>query len=136
MSLIPPDAVGMLSGGGIVGGLAALVTTIGWWLRRERVESSKADNVVAANNASTNTYEAQSKELASLRERLSQIESAYVAQAAQMGILMRRISELEARLVGISAHYDNLILCDVCLATNTKVLDALDKKLRVDNENQ
>lgn len=134
MSLIPPESFGVLSGGGIVGGLVALVTTFGWWLRRERVESSKANNVVAANNASTDTYEAQSREMASLRERLSQIESAYVAQAAQMGVLMRRISELEAQLVGISAHYDNLILCDVCLTTNNRVLEALDKRLKTEQE--
>lgn len=124
------DNINFLSGSGIVGGVVALATTLGWWLRRERIESAKANNVVAANNASTHTYEAQQKELDSVRERLAKMETAYVAQAALMGELMKKISELEARMVGASSHYDNLILCEVCLAKNERVLDALNRTLK------
>lgn len=119
----------LLSGTGVVGGIVALATTFGWWLRRERVEAAKANNSVAASNAQTNTYEGQAQEIAAVRERLSAMETAYVAQSVQMTELMKKISSLEAILIGVSAHHDNLILCDVCLAKNDRVLKALNQSL-------
>ena len=124
------EGIGALSGGGIVGGVVALATTLGWWLRRERVESAKSNNSVAANNASTHTYEAQSKEIKEVRERLQQMETAYVAQSVQMNVLIKKISELEAKLVGVASHHGNLILCDTCMHTNQRVLHALNKALK------
>lgn len=127
------ESLDFISGGGIVGGIVAAATTFGWWLRRERVEASRASNSIAANNAQTGTYEAQAAEIASVRERLSKMEEAYVAQSVQVGLLLKKITELEARLVGVSAHHDNLILCEVCVVKNDRVLTALNKVLKDHN---
>ena len=118
-----------LSGGSVVGGVVALAMSLGWWMRRERVESAKTNKEVAAANASTDTYEAQATEIAAVRERLSTIEAAYVKQSLQIAELLKKLSEMEARLIGASAHHDNLILCDVCLGKNDRVLAALSKTL-------
>ncbi len=127
-----PEGLNILSGGGAVGGIVVAVASFGWWLRRERADAAKNRKEITAENVTTNTYEAQATEIAAVRERLATIEAAYVAQAAQMGVLLKRISELEARLVGIGAHHDNLILCDVCLVKNERVLEAMDKALKTE----
>lgn len=123
------ESFDLVTSGGFIGGVVALVTSIGWYLRRERVESARSNNTIAANNASTHTYEAQATEIAAVRARLSDIETAYVSQAAQIAELLKKVAELEARIYGASIHQSNLILCEPCMEKNGRVLEALNKSL-------
>lgn len=125
----------VLSGGGVVGGIVAIITTFGWWLRRERVESAKANNAVAENNASSSTYNSQAKEIEAVRTRLSAMEAAYVAQSIKMNDLILQLSRLEAKIVGANSHYDNLVLCDVCIESNKRILAAMDVSLDINHHN-
>ncbi len=40
------DALNLLSGSGVVGGVVVAIASFGWWLRRERVESARANNTI------------------------------------------------------------------------------------------
>jgi hypothetical protein len=121
------------TGGTIIAGIAVIATSIGWWMRRERVESAKAHKSVTADNIQSNTYEEQAKEIKAVRERLSTMEAAYVAQSVQITELLKKLSEMEARMVGITAHHENLILCELCTVKNYRVLEALNKTLSVNS---
>lgn len=124
------DIVNLLtSGGGLISGIVVAFASFGWWLRRERVEAAKAQNIIAETELSTQKHNGQSTELADLRQRLSQIERVYIEQQNQVRDLLNKISELEARIIGASTHHENLILCDMCRHNNAKILEALNKTL-------
>jgi hypothetical protein len=127
----------LLQGNGIWGAIVGFVVTAGWWFRRERVESAKASEDVAAANAGTAKHEGQSAEIESLRVRVSTLDAAFVDQAAKVAELTKKVTALEASRIGAAMHIGNLLLCDPCQIKNKPILNAIDKALNdVDGEHE
>lgn len=127
----------LLQGNGIWAGIIGLIATAGWWFRRERVESAKATEDVAASKAGTAKHEGQSAEIESLRVRVSTLDSAFVDQAAKVAELTKKVTALEASRIGAAMHMGNLLLCDPCQVKNRPILNAIDKALNdMDEEHE
>lgn len=100
-----------------------------WWLRREKVENSKAQEAVSASNASSVKYDGQAEEIIALRQEVGELRKAFVGQAAIIAQQQQQIAVLQASQLGVSTHFDNLLLCETCQANNKKLLAALEKAI-------
>lgn len=118
-----------LNGGGILGGIVALLTSIGWWMRRERVESAKADEKVAMSRASENKHDGQADEIEALRKRIEALDHSQVEQAVLINEQKGQIAKVEAKIIGLSMHFANLLLCDECKEKNRRVIEAIERLL-------
>lgn len=115
--------------GSVTAVLLAVVSGLGIWLRQERVAGSKARETIAASDASTAKHEGQAEEIIALRQEVSELRKAFVAQAALVAQQQQQIAILQAAHLGVSTHFDNLLLCDTCQAANKKLLAALQKAI-------
>lgn len=115
--------------GSITAIILSAIGGLGWWLRRERVESSKAQESISASNASSVKYDGQAEEIIALRQEVGELRKAFVAQAALVAQQQQQISVLQASQLGVSTHFDNLLLCDTCRSNNKKLLAALEKAI-------
>lgn len=111
---------------------ASFLSVIGgmvWWLRKERVQDSIAKEVISEANASTVKYDGQAEEIMALRQEIGELRKAFVGQAALIAQQQQQISVLQAAHLGVSTHFDNLLLCDTCQINNKKLLAALEKAI-------
>lgn len=115
--------------GTIAAAILSAIGGMGWWLRREKVENSKAKEYISESNASTVKYDGQAEEIMALRQEISELRKAFVAQAATVAQQQQQISVLQAAHLGVSTHFDNLLLCDTCQINNKKLLAALEKAI-------
>lgn len=115
--------------GSITAVVLTVVSGVALWLRQERVANSKDTETIAASNASTIRHDGQAEEIVALRQEVSELRKAFVAQAAVVAQQQQQIAVLQASHLGVSTHFDNLLLCDTCQAANKKLLVALEKAI-------
>lgn len=115
--------------GTIAAAVLSAIGGMGLWFRRERVENSKAKELISESTASSVKYDGQAEELITLRQEVSELRKAFVAQAAIVAQQQQQIAVLQAAHLGVSTHFDNLLLCDTCQINNRKLLSALEKAI-------
>ena len=115
--------------GTITAAILSVIGGMGWWLRREKVEDSKAKEIISESNASSVKFNGQAEEIVALRQEIGELRKAFVAQAAVVAQQQQQISVLQAAHLGVSTHFDNLLLCDTCQINNKKLLTALEKAI-------
>ena len=123
------DGMDIVSGGGMVGGVVALITSIGWWIRKEKSESAKNRTDVALSDAATKNVISQSEEIEILRKRITEQDLIIANLRAVLFQLERRISVLETGRDIALAHLHTLDLCDVCKQKHKSTFDAIFKAL-------
>lgn len=115
--------------GTITAAILSVIGGMGWWVRRERVENSKAKESISMSNANSVKFDGQAEELIALRQEVGELRKAFVAQAATVAQQQQQIAVLQAAHLGVSTHFENLLLCDTCQINNKKLLIALEKAI-------
>jgi hypothetical protein len=126
------DAVG---GGGAVGGIVGLITTIGWYMRRERSEKAKTNADVSASNAQVSASDSQAKQIEALTKRVNEQGDMIISLMNEINVLKSRLASRDAARVGIKILLSSIKLCADCDARNQPILDEVMRLLKEDDEN-
>ena len=108
-------------GGQLVLGVTTIVASIGWYLRRERVESAKTKEVVAELTASESKHVGQTDEILRLGQQLTELSH-------ETAKLRSDVSELKARMIGLKVLFHSFILCESCKHKNHEIITALESR--------
>ncbi len=120
------DAVG---GGGVVGGIVGLVTTVGWWLRRERTEKAKTDADVSMSSAQASAAESQAKQIEALTKRVNEQGELIISLSNEINSLKVRLASRDAARVGAKVLLPSVKLCQACEDRNRPILDEIERLL-------
>lgn len=125
----------LLSGGGIVGGLVAIVTSLGWFIRKEKSEAAKNRTDIALSDSATKSILSQSEENEILRKRITDQDVVIVGIMAEMAAIKHRISILETGRDIATMHLKslNVQLCPECRKKNKDIFDNIIKALYPEN---
>jgi uncharacterized protein (DUF342 family) len=123
------EGIDILAGGGIIGGIVAFVTSIGWYIRKEKSDSAKNRTDIAMSDAVTRNVVSQSEEIEILRKRISDQDAVILNLQAEIFKMKRRLVKLETGREIASIHLKALNLCDGCTEANKHALDAINRAL-------
>lgn len=127
------DGVDLVNGTGITGGIIAMVTTFGWWLRRERSEKAKTAAEISASNAQISASESQAKQIEALTKRVNEQGELIIALGNEIDRLKHRLANRDAARIGIRVLVSLLNVCDGCAAHNEPILEKIRKLLDEDD---
>ena len=129
MSFDPKDGIDIFTGTGIIGGIVAFVTSIGWFIRKEKSDAAKTRTDVAMSDAATRNVVSQSEEIEMLRKRITAMDEVVMQLQSEIFKMKRRLLKLESGREIAKMHVSSLHLCEVCVERNKHALEAISRAL-------
>jgi hypothetical protein len=126
------DLTDSISGSGVMGGIVALVTTFGWWVRKERSEKAKTIADVSASNASASASDSQASQIEALTKRANEQGEAIIHLMSEISSLKKHVARLDAGRVGASTLLKAVHLCKECEEKYGPILDEIGRLLSDD----
>lgn len=134
MPLELKDLTDAAGGSGMVGGIVALITTFGWWMRRERSEKAKTDADVSASQAQSSASESQAKQIEALTKRVNEQGEMLITLGNQINVLKVRLASRDAARVGATVLLPTIKLCAACEERNRPILEEIERLLKEEEE--
>lgn len=128
------DVTDSLSGSGVIGGLVAVITTFGWWVRKERSEKAKTTADVSASNAASSASDSQASQIEALTKRANEQGEAIIHLMSEISSLKKQVARLDAGRVGASTLLKAIHLCNECKDKYDPILDEIGRLLSDDKE--
>jgi hypothetical protein len=126
------DGMDLVNGTGVVGGVIAVITTFGWWLRRERAEKASTDSAVSSSHAAMSASESHAKQIEALTKRVNEQGELIITLVNEINHLKNRLAARDAARVGIRVLLSSLSLDLECEQRNRPILDEVERLLKDD----
>ena len=126
----------IMGGGGVVGATVAVVTTFGWWMRKERSEKARTNADVSASNAAVTASDSQAKQIEALTKRVNELSEFIIRNQMEIDKIGRQLAKHKASVIGVNTLLPLIHLCEQCTIRNQPLLaeisDLVDTAIKQD----